>query len=93
MALWTAIADYRGGTYISQVRAVNVTQALLHWAEALSLPRGSLIGMKTRSRLLAAARDPEEKALRIEQTRNVWIWTPDNIRPSFVVHLVKTAIK
>ena len=67
MALWTAIADYRGGTYISQVRAANVGLAIVRWAEVFPLLKGSYIGTKIRAKLLAAVRDPEEKPLRIEE--------------------------
>ena len=93
MALWTTIADYRGGTYISQIRAANVGLAIVRWAEEFPLLKGSYIGTKTKAKLLAAVRDPEEKLIRIERTQNVWIWSPLSVTPTIVVHLVKTAAK
>ena len=91
MALWTAIVDYRGGTYISQVRAANVAHAIVRWAQDFPLLKGSYVGTHTKTRLLAAARDPQEKPIRIDRTQNVWIWSPLSVRPRIVVHLVKTA--
>ena len=37
MPLYTFILDYRGGTYISQVRAPNYKMAPRVWAEKLDL--------------------------------------------------------
>ena len=93
MPLWTAIADYRGGTYISQVRAANVGQAIICWAQAFPRMKGSYVGAKTKTKFLAAVRDPQEKPTRIQRTQDVWYWSPLSIRPEIVVHLVKTAPK
>ena len=93
MALWTAIADYRGGTYISQVRAANVGQAIVRWAQVFPLLKGSYVGTRTKTKFLAAVRDLQEKPIRIDRTQNVWIWSPLSVRPTIVVHLVKTATR
>src|SRR5262249_47697578 len=93
MALWTAITDYTGGTYISQVRAANVAQALLHWAQTFRRLNSSFVWAKTKSKLLAAVRDLPEKPLRIKETRNAWIWSPLSLRPRVVVPLLKTAFR
>jgi len=90
MAFWTVIADYRGGTYISQVRAVNVSQALMKWAMAFPHISGSSIGAKTKAKLVSAARDKQERPTPIKETQNVWYWNPLNLRPPIVLHLVKT---
>jgi hypothetical protein len=42
-------------------------------------------------KFLAAARDPQEKPIRIERTQDAWYWSPLSIRQTIVVHLVKTA--
>jgi hypothetical protein len=91
MALWTAIAEYKGGTYISQVRAANSYQAIVRWARLFPLLKGSNVGASTKTKFLAAARDPIDKPIRIERTQDVWIWNPLSVRPRIVVHLVKTA--
>jgi hypothetical protein len=93
MALWTAIAEYRGGTYISQVRAASVGQAIVRWARAFPLIKGSYVGTRTKTKFLVAARDPQEKPIRIKQTQNVWIWSPISVGPTVVVHLIKTTTR
>jgi len=89
MALWTVIADFRGGTYISQLQSTSARAALLKWAKSLPQLPGSLIGPRTRLKLLAAVRNEYERVVAIQETRNVWYWSPLHL--SFVVHLVKTS--
>jgi hypothetical protein len=93
MALWTVIADYRGGTYISQVRAAGVTQALKQWAKSFPQVKGSFVGAKTRQKLMGAVCDNEAKPVPIETVRNTWYWSHFALHPRFVVHLVKTSSK
>jgi hypothetical protein len=90
MAFWTVIADYRGGTYISQVRAASAHKALMLWAKSFPHLRGSFIGARTKQKLIAAAGDDHEKPIAIKKTRNVWYWNPLVLSPTIVVHLVKT---
>jgi hypothetical protein len=90
MALWTVIADYRGGTYISQVRGANVSHALMKWAKSFPRISGSFVGAKTKESFVSAASDKQEKPTLIQGTRNVWYWNPLRLRPRIVVHLVKT---
>ncbi len=37
MSLYTLIADFEGGTYISQWEAENLQQAIVSWAKAFSI--------------------------------------------------------
>src|SRR3984885_1107161 len=89
MALWTVIADFRGGTYISQFLSTSARAALVKWATSLPRLPGSFIGPRTRLKLLAAVRDEDERIVSIQATRNVWYWRHFRLR--FVVHLVKTS--
>jgi hypothetical protein len=72
--------------YISQVRAANVCKAIVCWAQVFLLLKGSHVGARTKTKFLAAVRDPQEKPIRIERTQNVWIWSPGSVRPTIVVH-------
>jgi hypothetical protein len=91
MPLWTVIADYRGGTYISQVRAISAHQAIIVLSKSLPNLRGSFLGPRTKLKIVAAAYDEQEKPVPIEKTRNVWYWNRLNLRPAMVVHLIKTS--
>ena len=88
VGFWTAVADYRGGTYISQWQAADARGALMRWAKSFPQIRGSFIGAKTRLELIAAAGDELERPVPIRETRNVWYWRHPSV--SIVVHLVKT---
>src|SRR5580704_2386519 len=91
MALWTVIADYRGGTYISQWQAQHVLEALTKWAKASPHVPGSFVGAKTKLKIIAAASDKTENPVAIRRTSNVWYWKP--LRINIVVHLIKTVQK
>ncbi len=45
---FTLIADYKGGTYISQVRANSPEEAVIIWAE--NLDTKSIAGFKSKSK-------------------------------------------
>jgi len=40
--LYTILAEYRGGTYVSQVRAQTPSQALQHWSGEKPAGRGDI---------------------------------------------------
>ncbi len=88
MAFWTVIADYKGGTYISQWQAPHASGALTAWAKAFPRIRGSFVGAKTKLKLVAAASDKTENLVLIKETRNVWYWKHPRMR--FTLHLIKT---
>ena len=90
MAFWTVIADYRGGTYISQLRAATPSKALTLWVKSFPQVRGCLVGPKTRRKWLAAVDGAEDPPVRIHGTLSVWYWNPGSMNPRVVVHLVKT---
>jgi len=86
MALFTVIADYRGGTYIKQLHASDVQSAFEQWARELPDIRGSFIGAATKRKVSAAVREPDDRPVAIDGTENVWFWSSCG----FEVHLVKT---
>lgn len=52
MPLYTFIADYDGGTYISQVAAENPTAALAAWAQHLQVDAIKGFGPGSKARLI-----------------------------------------
>jgi hypothetical protein len=90
MARWTFIADYRGGTYISQTKAESVRRALVLWAKSLAYIPGSMLGPSTRLKLIRAASEQNQELVRIDEIHNVWYWSPLRQRPAIVVHVIKT---
>ncbi|HYG97946.1 MAG TPA: hypothetical protein VD837_02365 [Terriglobales bacterium] len=71
MALFTVIADYRGGTYIKQLHASDVQSAFEQWARELPDIRGSFIGAATKRKVSAAVREPDDRPVAIDGTENV----------------------
>jgi hypothetical protein len=52
MPLFTVIFDYRGGTYIEQVKAGNVSSALRSWAEHLDPNSIKFLGQSRKRQLI-----------------------------------------
>jgi hypothetical protein len=70
MSLFTCILDYGGGTYIEQVAARDVEQALNSWLEKVDLDQ--VHGLTEKSRPQLRARFNSQKFAVIEDVRNVW---------------------
>lgn len=51
MSLYTIIFEYRGGTYISQVEAEDVSQALYLWGKDLNPKEIQYMGLKLKEKL------------------------------------------
>ena len=47
--LYTVILDFRGGTYISQVRASSISTAMLKWADKLKEDKEHPLNSSTRA--------------------------------------------
>lgn len=60
MPLYTFIMDYRGGTYLSQVRAVSPKSAIKRWAKQLDPKPIKWFGVKAKEELLSSLREAEE---------------------------------
>src|SRR5579859_1264709 len=89
MSLFTIIAEYRGGTYVAQYRAVAPKQALRRWALRFPSIRGSFIGPKSRAKLCSEVCHSDNEPVPITGTDNVWFWSPIEL-PCFAVHVIRT---
>ena len=76
MPLYTFIADYRGGTYISQVTADEPEAALYVWAQQLEVSAIPGLGPRSKDRLLHdLQRDAEEYGIGpvlLDGLKNAW---------------------
>ncbi len=52
MKKYTFILDFKGGTYISQVLNVDITSALIVWAETLDIKPIKYIGASSKRELI-----------------------------------------
>lgn len=75
MPLFTCVADYRGGTYISQVEASDISAAVHAWAQNLETEAIAKFGHKSKSKLIKdLKRDDEDGRLcrSVSGLENVW---------------------
>ena len=89
MACYTFILDYRGGTYISQIRASTPKLAILKGADLLD--PNEVSGLGPHSKILLRAALNESGPVRLEGLENVWCSTASIRGNLALINLVKTA--
>lgn len=70
MSMFTFVLDYRGGTYISQVEALNVTEALGRWVDVVDLKH--IYGLTNRSKAVFREGFLETRIVRVRGVVGVW---------------------
>lgn len=89
MHLYTFITEYKGGTYIIQVKAQHVGEAARKWASEMSLE--DIPGLDRDLFKLAFQERMSEFGLsKIDETKNVWYLRFFSGRNRMEVHAVKT---
>lgn len=69
MKRYTFIAEYRGGTYISQYVAQTLKDALYMWAEKLDT---EIFSTSKRNRILLEVNDPDQIPIPLKGLEKVW---------------------
>jgi hypothetical protein len=87
--LYTFILDYRGGTYISQVRAPNYKTAPRVWAEKLDLTAIAKLEKGFGDKLVASI--SEEKPTPLDGVAKTWCLSSCPVKKLALVHFVQTA--
>ncbi|SHN45348.1 hypothetical protein [Chitinophaga sp. CF418] len=89
MDTYTFITEFRGGTYISQVKAVNVSAAIGSWSKSLDLTQIKFLGEKGKLELQTKFND--ESPTKVKGVENVWFFCL-RIKPGLlIVNVIKTA--
>ena len=86
MALFTVILDFKGGTYISQVRARTPSEALRSWAKSRALT--GVYGLTARGRI--KLRETLDELVELDGLKNAWCATASPGRVSALINLVRT---
>jgi hypothetical protein len=91
MALYTIILDYRGGTYISQVRARSPRAAAKQWARALDVVGVKHLGAKGKQKIITNLEN-DEYCLNepVALTGLVGVWCIGMPIPGGLVNIVAT---
>ena len=95
MPLYTFIMDYRGGTYISQVRAPSPRKAVWRWAKDLNPKPIYGFGERAKEQLIAELHEDEELGeqfpIEVGQVVNTWCYTLLIKGQLVLINIVKTA--
>lgn len=89
MPLYTFFVDYKGGTYISQVRAASPSKATEVWAKKLKHITIQGMGDKSKERLAQELRD--EGPVSIHGLERTWCSTALIQGHLVLINLVETA--
>jgi hypothetical protein len=90
--LFTIIAEFRKGTYVSQVKSKSVVGALKEWIAEIDAKEIEHLDSKTIELVRAdMARNDCDKPSKIEGMRNVWFTMLLSKKGSFFINIVKTA--
>jgi hypothetical protein len=87
--LYTFILDYRGGTYISQVRAPSYKTAPRVWAEKLDLT--AIANLEKGFGDKIAASISEEKPTPLDGVSKTWCLSLFYVKELALVHFIQTA--
>lgn len=94
MSLYTFIANYDGGTYISQVTAPDPKSAVFAWAQALEVAAIPGFGDKSKQDLLCELHQDEEDEILytpLDGLAKVWCVTPVVRGKLMLVNFVETS--
>ena len=86
--VYTFLLEYKGGTYLSQIKAESPQNALTKWSESLSVTEIKGLGEKTKEQLIKDTK-LEEPCL-IEGMSNVWCATFVLANNLALLHYVQT---
>lgn len=89
MDIYTFIMEFRGGTYISQIKGANISAAMVLWGQNLDLAQIKFLGEKGKLELQTELTN--ESPTKTEGVENVWFFCL-RIKPGFLtVNVIKTA--
>jgi hypothetical protein len=89
---FTFITDFRGGTYISQVKANDVDAAVFAWVEQLKVDKNAIKNLreKTIAQLYQEAKDQDHRLVALEGVKNVWCTSFATKTGFLLVNIVQT---
>ena len=86
MKKYTAILDFRGGIYISQVYAKSINEASCLWANKLDSSEIKYLGERTKLALISCIKS--EQPILLQDMDNVWCYSGLLRTGFFIVHIV-----
>ena len=90
MPLFTVIANYGGGTYISQVSGKSQVAALQRWSRSRNVLEIQGVGKSSQAKIVSAAHDPEDGPVQLTGLDNIWCFTALIRDKGLLINLVQT---
>ena len=92
MFLFTIIAEFRGGTYCSQVYSEDVYSAQKEWIKCLERDKKEIkfLGDKIILELILMLNDEDYKPIELSTLKNIWCSNFLTSKGVFSVNIVKT---
>lgn len=87
MRKYTFIAEYKGGTYISQFVASNLAEALPLWAMELD---GNIFSKSAREQILSEVNEVDFSPVLLKKIENVWCATYLSEESFLLLNIVET---
>jgi len=82
--------DFRGGTYISQVKADSPQQAMINWANELNYQEIKYLGLKNKQHIVQTINNEFETLTTINSVKNIWIFQLILSTGFATVHFIQT---
>ena len=91
MFLFTIIAEFRGGTYCSQVYSEDVYSAQKEWIKCLERDKKEIkfLGDKIILELILMLNDEDYKPIELSTLKNIWCSNFSTSKGVFSVNIVK----
>ena len=91
---FTFIADFRGGTYCSQVQAENVNKSTIKWVEQIASTKQEIpyLGDKIIAELKVLLKDKNKMPVPLDSLKNVWFLLLSTKQGSIFINIIKTDI-
>jgi len=90
MNLYTFIMDYKGGTYISQVEAVDEQEAMICWIENLDTTQVKGFSKSDKRKIIALGFSDDDRATPITGMQNTWYFNVRTKKGFAGINIVKT---
>lgn len=92
MYLFTIIAEFRGGTYCSQVYSEDVFSAQKEWVKCLERDKKEIkfLGDKIISEIILKLNDDDYKPIKLSNLNNIWCNSFSTFKGVFNINIVKT---
>lgn len=87
MKKYTFIVEFKGGTYISQHKSTNLTEALFIWANTLD---PNFFTNKIKNQILEKVNDPDNIPTPIISVENVWSSSYVIARSLLLLNIIET---